>query len=302
LITLNIQKCLIRLGSWSDLELRPGFVRELNPDREELGSIIGRYVEKSEVRCGLTNCHQPHRRGYVVATKSVLETNIGKDCGKSYFGVEFEEMSKKFDRDITAAERREFLWSFSYEAAAIADSLHAKKFEVRGANWINSMLSRLKTPGKGVPDIIVRAINEMAKERSNEITIQRIATEDEISVLEAAENRAISRPHYVEDVVGILGGIDTLYPENDLRQLVILDVESHLKEFSNVDIDSLGHDELSYWSTWAGAVPSSIEKIDRAMTSGRTLLGGENLKPLLLLLADKDDVSNFRKFLREIDA
>jgi hypothetical protein len=37
---------------------------------------------------------------YVVATTHGIETNIGKDRGKTYFGVNFETMSKQFDRDI----------------------------------------------------------------------------------------------------------------------------------------------------------------------------------------------------------
>jgi phage-related tail protein len=37
---------------------------------------------------------------YVVATTHGIETNIGKDRGKMYFGVNFETMSKQFDRDI----------------------------------------------------------------------------------------------------------------------------------------------------------------------------------------------------------
>jgi hypothetical protein len=61
-----------------------------------------------------------HSRGYPVATKDGWLTNIGKDCGRICFGVDFETMSRQFDKDIAAKESRERIWSFSFRADEIA--------------------------------------------------------------------------------------------------------------------------------------------------------------------------------------
>ena len=104
MITLNIEQGLIDLDSWDDLLTRPGFIATLDPKEHELHGVIGRYHEFEKQPCGLTECRTPHLRGYVVTTKEGLLTNIGKDCGKKYFGVEFENMSRDFDRRVSARD------------------------------------------------------------------------------------------------------------------------------------------------------------------------------------------------------
>lgn len=61
-----------------------------------LSVIIGQHASTDWIRCGLSNCHTLHVRGYLVVTKSGLETNISKDCGKSDFVVAFETLATKF--------------------------------------------------------------------------------------------------------------------------------------------------------------------------------------------------------------
>lgn len=133
MITLNSEQGLTSIENWEDIELRPGFVKDLNPSDHQLDSIIGRYMFKDKIRCGLSNCHTLHEKGYIVTTKGGMSTNMGKDCGKKYFGVDFETMSKKFDRDITAAENRSRLCSFGlldrFLETVQASAAHAEYIE-----------------------------------------------------------------------------------------------------------------------------------------------------------------------------
>ncbi len=107
MITLNSDRGLVQIDSWTDIETRPGFVKDLDPTAHKLKSIIGRYVFSDRIRCGLSNCHTPHAKGYIVVTEDGHETNIGKDCGKTYFGVDFEILSGQFERDLAASQNRE---------------------------------------------------------------------------------------------------------------------------------------------------------------------------------------------------
>lgn len=81
MIAINTAKGPFKVESWEDVLERPGFTLDLDPNLHKLDSVIGRYVFGDMVRCGLSNCHTPHTRGYIVATKSGRETNIGTDCG-----------------------------------------------------------------------------------------------------------------------------------------------------------------------------------------------------------------------------
>src|SRR5882757_5817548 len=155
LITLNINHGLRQIEGWSDIEAMPGFQRNLDPSRHKLESIIGRSAFPDYVPCGLSNCHTPHGKGYIVKTIDGALTNIGKDCGKTYFGVDFETLSATFERDLKQTEQRERLNSFSLQI----DDILARVTELRkggkGADWVHTMIGRLKSP-REVPEPIVR--------------------------------------------------------------------------------------------------------------------------------------------------
>jgi hypothetical protein len=106
-ITISTNKGLVKISTWEDVLHRAHFTSDLNPEEHELDTILGKYVFQDKVRCGLSNCHTLHGRGYLVTTKTGRETNIGKDCGKNYFGLEFEEAAKRFEADFAAHENRD---------------------------------------------------------------------------------------------------------------------------------------------------------------------------------------------------
>lgn len=158
MITINGEKELVRVESWGDIESRPDFDGRLNPVDHELDAIIGSYVFAEKIPCGLSSCRTLHGRGYLVATKDGRLTNIGKDCGRIYFGVDFETMSRQFDKDIAAKEKRERLWSFSFKADDIARTIERiRKGEngVRGADWVHKNSRPLVTMNQGCPDPVI---------------------------------------------------------------------------------------------------------------------------------------------------
>lgn len=233
MITISTNKGLTKVEKWEDIQTRPGFLPDLNPADHELDSIIGRYIFPEKIRCGLSNCHTLHTRGYIVSTKSGRETNIGKDCGKTYFGVDFELQARKFDRDITESENRDLLWNFSFQLDEVERKIEALRKGDRGADWVNKNVQILKNPGR-IPNEIVRRLATMAKTQSNVLMAAREATEKEIKRLEESEKRSIKRPYVIEEPIAEIAGIDALYPENDLRKLIVIDLEEELKSFKSV--------------------------------------------------------------------
>lgn len=100
MITLSTDKGLVRIETWEDVLTRPGFKTDVDPRAVSLKSIIGSYAFATFLPCGLSSCHTPHGRGYLVLTSDGHETNIGKDCGKKYLallalGVGFHARKKK---------------------------------------------------------------------------------------------------------------------------------------------------------------------------------------------------------------
>lgn len=223
--TLNINKSLVEAEGWDQIESRPGFVRDLDPAQHKLSSVIGRYALKDEVRCGLSNCRQPHSKGYIVVTADGCETNIGKDCGKRYFGVEFETLSKKFNRDIAEQENRSRILGFSLQIDDTEQSF--RELRDAGGNWAYRNSRPLVTPNQGCPPDVIRQVIDMVKTRTNVLSAQREATAEELDSIEVRDGRRPKPPHYRQVPVAEIAGLQFLYPENDFRTLMILDIEEN---------------------------------------------------------------------------
>ncbi len=300
MITLNSERGLVQIESWTEIETRPGFIRNLNPADHKLKAIIGRYVFSEMIRCGLSNCHTPHAKGYIVVTEDGHETNIGKDCGKTYFGVNFEILSNQFDRDLAASQNRETLATFSFHLDEFEERVHALRKGARAADWVYKNTRPLLSAGRGCPDEIVQRLAAMIKARSPDVSVGRRATEEEIAQIEVSEGRAVRRPHFVSESIGQIAGLEALYPENDLRELLILDLETHIREFRELEIDNLTHSELKRWAKWAAGVEATLERGAVIVRSGRTLLTANNLDPLLRALTTSAEMAQFRAFLRSL--
>ncbi|AZU58159.1 hypothetical protein CFM90_16040 [Ralstonia solanacearum] len=299
MITLNADKQLIRVTSLEEIHQRPGFTGSLDPTRHELKAILGRYVFRDMVRCGLSNCHTPHGRGYIVVTTDGLETNIGKDCGRKHFGVDFEDMSRKFDRDITEKENREALWSFFYRLPDLIERITSIRKGGYGADWVYKMSQSLIELNRGCPQSVVRCISEMLKTGSNTAYLMREATVKEVAIMEASAGKRLRAPQYVRDELGHLAGLEALSPENNLRTILALDLTQNLSEFEKLDIDTLTHHQLATWVKYANEVEPKLEKAVASVEAGRRLLTGSNLG-CLRPLAEADDLSEFEGYLHQL--
>ncbi|GJH13594.1 hypothetical protein CBA19CS11_32170 [Caballeronia novacaledonica] len=84
---------------------------------------------------------------------------------------------------------------------------------------------------------------------------------------------------------GRVAHLDALHSENDLREILIVDIEENLKAFAALDIDQLTHTQLRHWAKWTGGVEPKLERAEEALRKGRALLVEANLEPLAATLA-----------------
>jgi hypothetical protein len=299
-ITISTNKGLIKVENWADIEERVGFLKDLNPADHELDSIIGRYVFADKIRCGLSTCHKPHAKGYIVATKSGRETNIGKDCGKTYFGVDFEILTKQFDRDITESDNRDLLWNFRFQLHELESKIEALRREKRGADWVYKHSQSLINLSPRCPAEVVRRVSAMVKTKSNLLSVQREATKQEIENLEVIQKKKLERPYYIDEPIAEIAGIEVLYPENDLRKLLVLELEENIKVFKAKDVDSMTFDQLAYWKKWATSVERTLDVAGAAVAAGQRLLTPANMRPFLKTLERPEDATLFRTYVTTI--
>jgi len=300
MITLNSERGLERIENFDDVYNLPGFRVDVDPKAVKLETILGNYTEKEFVTCGLSSCHTKHGKGYLVKVADGTLTNIGKDCGKTHFGVNFEAMRQNFDRDIQNKERRENLKSFQAQIPGFRQIIAEMRAEKSGADWVYKTVKELTTPGRSVPDSIVEVVRRVAVTRNGTLTRPRFATKDEITQIEVAERRKIEGPYYIDETVGSLEGIGALYPENDIRDLLVLGLDKLLKDIELLDIDSLSSPKLRASINLATGADAQLSRTRAAVNLGRVLLRTENLKVLAQFAEDQKEHRDFQKFLESL--
>ena len=112
--------------------------------------------------------------------------------------------------------------------------------------------------------------------------------------------RRVPRPHYISESIGRIPGMEALYPENDLRELLIIDLQKHIAEFRTLSIGDLTHAVLRHWAKWTATVESTLDRASNAVANARRLLRATGLDPLLKSLPD-DDQRQFSTFIRRLE-
>jgi len=302
-ITLNTEKGLVRIESWDDIVLRPGFLATVDPKTVKLKEIIGSYSFDTFIPCGLSTCHQPHGTGFLVATDSGNETNIGRICGKRHFSVEFSQMSRIFLGRVRAQQNRELLWQLKSRLYTIASEVAALRTEPLGAAWIHPRISRLTGASVGLPQPIINAIREAIR-RDGTLMRERAATQEERERQAAATQIAgLQRREriaaFVAERVGQLEGFAALAPGNSLRDSLGA-IEPFLSALEAADIDSLAEKDLRELAKAGGELDSNLERLRTLVAAGRRLLTRANLQQLYQFLSLRSDSQSFERFLRDL--
>ncbi|RDS80806.1 hypothetical protein DWU98_12680 [Dyella monticola] len=295
MITLNTDKGLVRLESWDDVLTRPGFKVDVDPKSVKLERILGSYSLSTYLQCGLSSCRTRHGKGYLVATSDGHETNIGKDCGKKYFDVAFTNMERVFKADVRNKERREALIAFQHRIPEIEARIELLLDATSGGKWIRKHASPLVDSFKGLPSRIVAIVGGLVRRRDGTLITTRPATQEERDRMRA-QGTPPKNQEYVEEVVGRLDGISVLYPENDLRKLLITGMEN-LTVIKGVDVDALKNKVLRDLAKWIEEVDPALARAEEAVAAGRRLLTKSNLQQLHSFLSSKADKQTFSTYL-----
>jgi len=170
-----------------------------------------------------------------------------------------------------------------------------------GAKWVCKTVGTLKNPAK-TPIEITRTLDNLVRQKSGRLTRPRLATEKEIDQLEGSGVKKGPGPYYIDEVIGNVRGIEAMYGENDLRELLTVRLEEKIKEFKEVQIDALQLKDLIRWSKWTQTIENTLASARDAITMGRLLLTRSNLSPLLEKIgSSKDRVDElFRDLLRSL--
>ncbi len=291
MITISVERGLVRLTSWEELYETPGFVRALDPKAVQIKEIIGVYSFGTREPCGLKNCRQPHGNGYVVTTTDGNVTNLGNVCGNRAFSVAFTNLRKIFDKDLQAKERRERLEVLQSRLPTIVARFQDLRDEAKPL-----YKAAMNLRGTGVPQSIADAIKRMVRSGDGAITKNRKGTKQEQEIaLESGAARP-GMPYYVTETIGRLSNLGALQASETIRT-TIMELEPALNRLQECDVSKLADKEARHLDKATGGLDSKLDQIEQVVTSLRAFVSPQNISQLASILDSLADRKHFGMFL-----
>lgn len=299
MITINSERGWQRIKTWDDVISTPGYTDTVNPNQVELDKPIGRYIEPEEKICGLTTCHRRHNRGYLISIKGGAITNIGKDCGRTHFGVEFESMARLMDREIELQDRREGLQAAQSQVPGFQEAAELMMFDERGARWANKAMTALNRANPS--ETIARELLHAQRTQRPEIELSRPATKEEVDLMVASERISkaeAAKPQHITETIGTLGGLQALSVWPELRAILVEDLRPKLERLAGLALGELTGPELNHWAKWASEVPQKLDRAQTVLTYCRAFLQADNLLQLEKLEPEPEIRREYRRFIK----
>lgn len=299
LITLNGERGFVHVETWEEVLALPGFQATYESDELEIEEVIGRYSFSEKVNCGLKGCRTPHNKGYIVSSKSGVIANIGNVCGRKILGVVFDEIAKDFDRRISDHQNRETISAFVFQIEGAFAELSSLREGAYGGNWAYSTTRMLVSKGKGCPDVVVSLVSGMMLRRDSGIYEETEIAEDELIAQEVATGKKLRRPQFLKRKLGSLRGIECLFPEYNIRNIAVRDLDAHLKELVKFDISTATSRELKDWSKWCGEYDQKKRMVISSISKGLQLMEESNLLKLTTCIDRLDDRKKYKQWVRK---
>lgn len=291
----------IKIDDWNDVLNRPNFVTSFDPTGKKLVDVIGHYSLKKQLHCCLTNCNQPHNHGYLVLTSTGEETYIGNRCGKNIFGeINFKTLTRSFDRSLKISQAKHSLLDSKSKLDFWFDRLNALK---PIAKIILKKMSQIANIDQ-VGSFAKTEFSNMARLGNGRIILIRKAKQDEIDVMKLQGKKP---PYVVEDLVGVVSNVSVLSDANNLKKLLLVELEETLMKLSLMPSDIDDEDFILDTFKRVNNIENSFNQVISILDNSKKFFTGKNLKPILNKMIKDNAIPNndknikiFRTFLRSL--
>jgi hypothetical protein len=296
MITISVERGLVRLKSWEDMLETPGFNRDIDPKHVQLKEIIGVYAFDTKQPCGLKSCRQPHGNGYLVTTTDGQVTNIGNVCGRKNFSIAFIQLQKVFDKDFRAKERRERLESLKSRMPSIIGRIEELKSE---ATPLYTAIRHLSGDSGSFPRAIVEAVRNMRRAGDGAVIVSRKSTQAERERAIATGNARQGTPYYVSETIGRLSNIGAVSGASTLRS-ALSEIEPALRRLEVADIDSISDKDARNIDRVTTGLDSQLDRLRQLVDSAKAFVTRSNLSQMEAILENQTDKKLFSAFLNSL--
>jgi hypothetical protein len=279
IINIRSNAGFIRLDDFDDVKKREKFISVFNPKGKRLLEVIGDYEFDDEIHCGLKDCNQPHKKGFIVLTSTEEETNIGNNCGEKIFGhIQFSSLRKSYKTDFEIENNRQIIRNSLPNLENWYQRLisHYNKSPYN-ARWAWESIINILQPSV-IGEFAFSELNKMKRTLNGKVVVDIVATAEEAQILQAQGKKP---PFYIEKSLGEVKCVSVLSQGDELKKLVLDDIKETLKRIEDVNPDTCDdYKLLSDIAKRANNVESNFKKIDSIVENAKKFFEKQNFAPL----------------------
>lgn len=269
-----------RFPSLEKIQEIEGYVEWLGSGAANLSEIIGDYSFKEKIHCGVNRhdrpghrCNTLHNNGVVIRTTTGQVTCCGGNCGRNYFGGDYENAKATFDAKKKRAQDREQFAGYVDNAALWVNKITAIKQRshllIDRIKLIFSAILNTDNPG------LKRAFATLKKDQGI-IRVASKKSEDNFFAGEGKGNNA--HLEVIETIEAISVHDSYLKVAEKIDSLDVL-----VKDLQLININFLGEKEIEDAVLRFKNVPADFVELEKFIKDAERHLRAENLKRFIAL-------------------
>lgn len=256
---------IILIKTPAEIRARERFVERIDPALLKPKEILGKYIfpEQDEMLCGL--CGTKHQHGYLISTDGEAETNIGRDCGVKYFGVQFDEVVATFKAREQLAKRMNAISSFIDDKTSILDDANQLLKRLESAlTQIDGIWQELKN----TPELTTAL--QQAIRQGGRIMVRR-----EID----HKTRSLSgiKDRYVLETIATISNVSAFHGGDDVRSKLRVFAIGNLKNLTREKLDLATDKEIADLANKVRDARTAISDAHHYLQDASRLLALNNL-------------------------
>lgn len=265
-------------STFEEILKRPKFKQHVDSQIHKLKDVVAPYSFKDSVQCGLKSCHTHHMNGWLVVTTTDVETNIGKDCGRTHFGIEFRKRQSAFSKAADVSSKNSRINDFLNEEDLIRERVHLLWSAPQGGKWVHQSLKEFAI---AFPNGLRQQLFRRAIDNENVVYTERRATDREREVAEQLKQKVIE---VVSEPVGTLHGLEVFL--FDIQTILKNDILGIFKTISE-SAETLGARQRTALVQAIGDVEPNFDKAENAIRAGRKFFEPNNFRLLPFIFSDE---------------
>lgn len=266
----------ITINSLADIINRPKYQDSIRPLKHLFRYVLSAYSFPRKIACcGVSNCYQNHKKGYLVRTKDDGDCCVCESCAKKFFDASALKPPRA-TRSRTSSTPRSTttraastpsstvqieIETYIGESARIKERIKQLKQMPNGANWLYQSISQFQ---KAYPQELISALKEL----------QRKGEESDVFNTLIENNASDQQLQDLEQLVGL-----SIFTQ-DIRKVLIEDI---LKPLNLLDEKAKKSGELSTIAIpidWSNQVKKNLETAEQLIAEAQLFFKEDNMKRL----------------------